>query len=1050
MKFPRWMSVYLLSLIGPAWGAVAADSAGQAYQIGPAPDWVEPYSPPVNGTEIPVEAGASERFVLADRQIRVDGLSAHYTRFVVRLLNQAGVEAESQLSVNFDPQQDQLMVHSVIVRRGDEVIDELRSARIELLRREQELENGVLTGTVTFHLLMNDVRVGDTIDYSYTINHHASEWGDRYYGRYITRWDNPVDFSRLRILVRAQTPLHILNHDGAAATQRTDGDWQNTEWTWRNLPAIVSDGSTPQWYEVHPSIALSQFASWQDVLEAAGQLYAVPEGLSPELRALVARLKSSGSSDAERALNTVRFVQEEIRYTGLEQGEGAYRPRAPEEVLKRRYGDCKDKALLAVTLLRGLGIEAAPVLVSSRLHAHVRDRQPSPANFDHVIVRVRLGDFISWMDVTLTAQGGTWATAVQPDYGAGLVLAPGSTDLSPMVIAPAALPLMSARALFDLGKGVDHEAALSVSTLYRGAEAERMRRTLRNSTADSLTRDYLNYYKSRYSTISSGGTVQIKDDLPANELTISEIYRIEHPFEDKDGGKRVFELNAENITELLKAPHNPVRSTPLALPFPTNESEQIEIRMPDEWAVTDEVVNISAPGFTYDSQVSHKGRTIFLEYHYRSLDDQIPVTQLTEFLKQREKARSDTYFSLSYKPAIPAADEDPALRALKDALWSRNKGEATQALTTLAQRWPAALKDESDDRIARVVYEAPHAGVGRYKMLKALREAHYTRQDDSDLSYWWRDLGLLQLDRGEPAAALGTLKDVSAPYSLVSIQADNRFAPVRSELGATLDVDVAISRQIEQARAAVTKHPEQIDPVIGLTYRLLFSQRYAEVLQLTDAAIARASSLGGAQAYTDYDKSFVWILDNRSRALLGLGRFDEAVAQLQEASHRPEGGDDNVSQVINLAGLYNDLGRAKEAREALAGLGPAGASAYGQMQVAVEQLNSAAQLDDKAEIERQLKFLSDHRSDSVSTYQRSLVSANRLDDAARFLKSRLTDPEQRIQALMEVQHYAPESLPVRAAEVENLWQAVIGRPDVHDAILKVGAIGSYHLSAEIH
>src|SRR5258706_2797894 len=960
MKLPHWMSVCLLSLMGPALGAVPTGSDAQAYQIGPVPDWVEPFALPVRGAETPVEAGAGTRVVLADRQIRVDGPSAHYARFVVRLMNQAGVEAQSQLSVDFDPQQDQLMVHSVTVRRGDDVIDELHSARIELLRREEGLENGLLNGTVTFHLLMNDVRVGDTIDYSYTITHRASEWGDRFYGRYITRWDSPVDFSRLRVLLRSHAPLHILNHDGTAPTQRTLADWRSTEWTWKNLPAIVSDGSTPDWYEVHPSIALSQFASWQEILEAARSLYALPVELPPELNALGARLNGSGSYDAESARAAVRFVQEEIRYTGLEQGEGAYRPRAPEEVLKRRYGDCKDKALLAVTLLRALGIAAAPVLVHSRLRAHVRDRQPSPPNFDHVIVRVRLGDSVAWIDVTLTAQGGTWASVVQADYGAGLVLAPGFTELTPIEIAPAPLPLMVASAIFDLGGGIDHEGALSVSTLYRGAQAERMRRTLRNSTAESLTRDYLNYSKTRYPTIRSDLPLQIKDDQLANELTINETYRIERPFEDGDGGKRVFELHAENITELLKAPRNPLRSTPLALPFPTHESEKIELRMPDDWTVTDEVVNISAPGFLYDSQVSHQGRTIVLEYHYRTLDDQIPVAQLAEFLKQREKARSDTYFTLSYKPPTPAADEDPALKALKDALWSHDASEAMQALTTLAQRWPNALKDESADRIGRWVYQAPHAGVGRYKMLKALRDAHYVRQDESDLSFWWRDLGLLQLDRGEPSAAITNLKDVSVPYSLVSILADNRFAPVRSALGASLDVDAAISRQIERDRTAVSRHPEEIDPVVQLAYMLIFSQRCAEALQLSETAIARANSIGGTKAYTDYDKSFVWIFDIRSLALWGLGRFDEAVAQLQEASHRPENGGDNVSQVINLAGRYDDLGRAREARETLAGLGPAGASAYGQMQVAVELLNSAAQLEDTAEIERQLQFVSEH------------------------------------------------------------------------------------------
>jgi hypothetical protein len=108
----------------------------------------------------------------------------------------------------------------------------------------------------------------------------------------------------------------------------------------------------------------------------------------------------------------------------------------------------------------------------------------------------------------------------------------------------------------------------------------------------------------------------------------------------------------------------------------------------------------------------------------------------------------------------------------------------------------------------------------------------------------------------------------------------------------------------------------------------------------------------------------------------------------------------------------------------------------------------ADQLGDVAKAGRQLEFLLEHREDSLQTYQRDLVSVNRLDEAARLLISRLENPEQRLGALMEVQQYQEyPSSPVRAAEWQRRWKAVCERPDLKHAIAKVGNIGAYPLMA---
>jgi tetratricopeptide (TPR) repeat protein len=380
---------------------------------------------------------------------------------------------------------------------------------------------------------------------------------------------------------------------------------------------------------------------------------------------------------------------------------------------------------------------------------------------------------------------------------------------------------------------------------------------------------------------------------------------------------------------------------------------------------------------------------------------------------------------------------------------AQDAGDATLALTRLARQWPDTLRVVESPWVGYAVARAPHAGTARYAMLKALFDANFAR-DDLDASEWWRDLALLELQRNETAAASQALSRVTDPYAIISVRADNRFAPARASLDSGLDVPTAALRQIEVARGRVERHPDQLRPIIDLTDALEHSLRHHETLRVVDDVIARINGPEGKKAYTDYDKHYVWLLDARSQALSGLGRWDEAVAQLQTASELPEEGGANVSQVINLAGLYNQLGRPREAREVLAVLTSRIRSPYGDMQAEIETFDAAVQLGDKAEASRALKFMREHQQDSMSTYERALVIADRPDDALQLLVARLGNREQRVDALIDVQTYLDEPLTPRSQTLRRRWQAVVDRPAVRSAIAEVGSVEAYPLSRPSH
>src|SRR6185436_3385419 len=145
--------------------------------------------------------------------------------------------------------------------------------------------------------------------------------------------------------------------------------------------------------------------------------------------------------------------QDNIRYASISIGPGSYRPHPSDLVLERNFGDCKDKSLLLVNLLRGIGIDARVALVNSETGHALPEALPSPSAFDHAIVRARLGPEVLWLDPTASQQGGTLAKTAQADFEYALVIDPDTAALEPMPRTKREASLRDVRLIFNLTAG---------------------------------------------------------------------------------------------------------------------------------------------------------------------------------------------------------------------------------------------------------------------------------------------------------------------------------------------------------------------------------------------------------------------------------------------------------------------------------------------------------------------------------------------------------------------------------------------------------------------
>ena len=177
-----------------------------------------------------------------------------------------------------------------------------------------------------------------------------------------------------------------------------------------------------------PLIEFSTGESWSAVASAYREL--VEPQIDPnKVKSLLPR--GDWADRAATIQGIVAQLHKDVRYTGVEFGESSLQPASAAEVIKRHYGDCKDKAALLVGMLRAAGIPASIALLDSGPGLDVTPELPGMNQFDHAIVYVpsRSGGDPLWIDAT--AEYSQVGTLPSMDEGRlALIIAEGTTSLT--------------------------------------------------------------------------------------------------------------------------------------------------------------------------------------------------------------------------------------------------------------------------------------------------------------------------------------------------------------------------------------------------------------------------------------------------------------------------------------------------------------------------------------------------------------------------------------------------------------------------------------------
>jgi hypothetical protein len=397
---------------------------------------------------------------------------------------------------------------------------------------------------------------------------------------------HPLLYNHVVVESLPSRPLFIdVLHSELGSPKRTDRDERGmhvTELVWDNPVSVADEPLAPELTETTPAVVGSTFQSWADFRKwyaEATRDFTEPDN---EVRRVAQEITKGKVSRNDKLRAIFNFVSDDIRYVNFVSGE-AWLPNRPQELLARRQGDCDDKAILLITLLRAMGIKAEEVLVQTRYTG-----QPSLLFAKNAAIPI----FDHGIAFLPGPGGGMYLDATSPQSRIGPIPSMDARAFALRMNGPAQIVALAESSPSDHGSDVtwtltlaaDGSGELVGEELHSGDSAFVLRTNLSQAEARAqYVEDAL--LGPSFSAIDVDKAIDFQGDLKGGQAKVTYQAKSRNVTR-REGNDLVFPLSSSSTLSSLLAPLK-VRTLPTVLPSnlaPSHRNRTMRIVAPAGFA----------------------------------------------------------------------------------------------------------------------------------------------------------------------------------------------------------------------------------------------------------------------------------------------------------------------------------------------------------------------------------------------------------------------------------------------------------------------------------
>ncbi len=319
----------------------------------------------------------------------------------IKVLNKGGHHL-SEVIVFYNTLSETLKVEEAKTIKADGEVVELDPANIRDVKSTTSL---FYTESRYKRFSMPSVEDGCVIDYTFVKTGRNVHLSREFWKTFQIETDIPQELVRVTMTVPlAKRVAHKLT-PAAPSFQvefnESEAKYSRTlAFTMRDIPPLKPEAHAPPAAELGTRLIVSSIPSWETVWDWYRRLSDNARQADEAIEEAVAQVIEETGTELEKARAIYNYVCSKIRYVGLELGPHGYQPHSAAGVYENRYGDCKDKATLLLTMLDVAGLHGSIVLVPTDAMAPVDTEMPTLDQFNHAIATVQIGGRRYWLDST--------------------------------------------------------------------------------------------------------------------------------------------------------------------------------------------------------------------------------------------------------------------------------------------------------------------------------------------------------------------------------------------------------------------------------------------------------------------------------------------------------------------------------------------------------------------------------------------------------------------------------------------------------------------------
>ncbi|HDZ76553.1 MAG TPA: DUF3857 domain-containing protein [Candidatus Omnitrophica bacterium] len=351
------------------------------------------------------DAGALVLSVKEEVEILDDNTSVSTVYAIVKILNDRGKEGFSEILLGYDSTYEKVELEFARTIKPDGTAIQVGDKNIRDVSRYL---NFPLYSNARIKIIsMPEVAAGNFIEYKARI-YSSKLVADKHFSvRYFLQESNPVLYSSFKLITPPERKVNkrILNSQfnffGFDLTPEVIKEKEKTVYflELENIPQIIPEPDMPPKAEIDTILLMSSFTSWDEIFDWWSPLYKDKILLDDDIEQKVDELTQGLDSEMDRARAISSFCAQDIRYVAVEYGQAGYEPHKAPDVFLNKYGDCKDQAILLITMLRYAGFEAYPVLIGTKGTIALSEDFPVLL-FNHAIAVLKINDEFIFIDPT--------------------------------------------------------------------------------------------------------------------------------------------------------------------------------------------------------------------------------------------------------------------------------------------------------------------------------------------------------------------------------------------------------------------------------------------------------------------------------------------------------------------------------------------------------------------------------------------------------------------------------------------------------------------------